>query len=135
MEAFHHSNIFHSSGLCQYSFAFFRLYNKIIQDLSLLNIAYFFQHNKFDIHQCCSIFLFIAEQYSILWMYCCLFVHLLVDEYLYYLQLYMIMNKDATNNCSRCSTQPTEHGVISLLLSRLLIDVQWYHISVLFAYS
>lgn len=72
------------------------LHDKIIQYVSLSNIANFPQHSKFEIHQCCSIFLsiaehnkfeihqcsiflFIAEQYAIPWMYQCLFVHPLMN--------------------------------------------------------
>ena len=46
-----------------------------------------------------SSFLFTAEYYSIIWMYCCLFNHLLVERHLDCFQFGDIMSKVAVDIC------------------------------------
>lgn len=57
--------------------------------VQLLGLTFFTQHNFLEIHLSC-IFLFIAAQFSMVWMQCCLFNHspvqghLLVSSFVYY---------------------------------------------------
>ena len=75
------------------------------RDLSILDILYKWNHRICALCVCLlslsilfsrfSIFLFMAEKYSIIWIYHILFIHLTVDEHLVCFHLLVIMNNAA----------------------------------------